>query len=226
MSPATAEAVIAQAWGAPIFEERPAPGVPSDFYASYFMGAGIGNCNVGSGAFYSANLGPVCLTPDGAYFVYEAGNPGSSMLTDARLIQGRRPVTIAEVVPIQSHGASQLDRTISALNQYRESATGGSSRNSASDALRFLDALPKYLPAPKAARSDTGIITLFWHVDNFYADAEFHGDGKFSVFTRERLGGGTRDEALDEEPIEQAAGAWLKTYMAPMFPRSLIVAAA
>jgi hypothetical protein len=206
ISPAIAEAVNPQSWGAPIYEERPAP---------------VGSS--GSYAIYSVNLGTVCLSAGGAYFVYGTGNT-AALVTETRLIEGRQPVTIAEVVPIQSQGPSQLDRTIAALNQYRASA-GGPSQNPASDALRFLDALPKYLPAPKAARSDTGMITLFWHVDNFYADAEFHGDSKFSVFTRERVGSGTRDEALDEEPIEQAAGAWLKTYLAPIFPRSLTAAA-
>jgi hypothetical protein len=222
MLPAIAEAVSAQTWGAPIFEERAAPVGSSGSYANY-LGSGMSNCTMSSGAIYSVNLGTFCLSAGGAYFVYGTGNT-AAMQTEARLIEGRRPVTIAEVVPIQSHGASQLDRTIAALNQYRVSADG-TSQNPASDALRFLDALPKYLPAPKAARSDTGTITLFWHVDNFYADAEFHGDSKFSIFTRQRVGGETHDEALDEEQIEQAAGAWLKTYMAPMLPRSLTAAA-
>jgi hypothetical protein len=200
------EAVSSQTWGAPIFEERPVPAGAS-----------------GSYPVYSVNLGTVCLSAGGAYFVYGIGNTAATM-TETLLIEGRQPLTIAEVVPIQSHSASQLDRTIAALNQYR-AATGESSLNPAADALQFLDALPKYLPSPKAARSDTGTITLFWNVDNFYADAEFLGDSKFSIFTRERVGNQTRDEVLEEEPIGQAGGTWLRTYLAPMFPRTLTAAA-
>jgi hypothetical protein len=207
MPPAIVQAVSPPTLGTPIFEERPAPAGACGLYA----------------AIYSPSLAAVWSSADGAYFVYPSGNT-AAMLTEARLIEGRRPATVAESVPVRSQSASQLDRTIAAINQFRVSADG-SAKSSALDALRFLDALPKYLPAPKAARGDTGVVTLFWHVDNFYADVEFRGDGKFSVFTRERLGGENRDQSLDEETLDQAAGAWLKTYMAPMFPRYAIATA-
>jgi hypothetical protein len=151
------------------------------------------------------------------FFLPDGFFPGVLPATVARLIEGRQPSTIAASLPIQQAGASQLERTIATLNQYIQSPAGDSS-NPATEALQFLNALPQYLPAPKAAESDSGMITLFWEVDNFYADAEFHGDGKFSAFTRHRVEGKDHDEVLDEHPIEDAAGGWLATYMAPLFP--------
>jgi hypothetical protein len=148
---------------------------------------------------------------------------GAPTFTQTRLTESRPPATIAEPVPIQVAGATQLERTIASLNQYR---TASEAPNAARDALRFLEALPGHLPAPKAAQSESGVITLFWHVDNFYADAEFRGNGKFSVFTRSRANGKTLDGGLDDEPVENAGGAWLAIHLAPMLPSRSRIAAA
>jgi len=137
--------------------------------------------------------------------------------TAARLISGRQPDTVTAALIIQQRGASQLERTIASLHLHSQSFLIGAP-NPANEALQFLKAVPQYLPAPKAAKSDTGMITLFWDIEGFYADIEFNGDGKFSVFTRNRSGDSTVDDVLDGHPLEQAASKWLTNYMSPLFP--------
>ncbi len=135
-----------------------------------------------------------------------------------RLIEGRQPSTVATPLPIQHQIASQLDRTIATLNQYANSPAGGNS-SPARQALVFLCSLPSYLPAPKAAESDSGMVTLFWDTDQFYADVEFRGDERLSLFSRSRVDGANQDEALDDYPIGDAVGEWLNTHLGPLFPR-------
>jgi hypothetical protein len=214
VAPLTAEVCDPQTWGVPIIEERPASA--SRPPNNYIVEAG--------GDFYTAiNLGRLCYSGGRAYALYGTANTVPAFNV-GDLIEGLRPETVAETVHVRAQPYSQLERTIASLYQYR--MLGSDYEKPASDALRFLDALPKYLPTPRAAMSETGMITMFWHVGNFYADAEFHGDGTLNIFTRERVAVGNKDESLEGEPIDRAITiTWLKTHLAPMFPRSAIIAA-
>lgn len=113
---------------------------------------------------------------------------------------------------------SQLDRTCQALNRFAHSQEA-KAQSTAKDALVFLSEFPGYLPAPLAAEDEEGVITLFWHTESMYADIEFHGDGKFSVFTRAR-GSGSEDRVLQNQILDNAAGPWLEDFFGAMFPKN------
>jgi len=136
--------------------------------------------------------------------------------TEIPQIEGRLPATYAALLPVQTAGMSQLERTFVALRQFATSPVNGDSR-AADEALSFLTAIPHYLPAPKAAESESGMITLFWDTPDFYADVELRGDGHFSVFTRNRES--KLDATLDDHPLEEACGNWLPTYFSLLLPK-------
>jgi hypothetical protein len=142
-------------------------------------------------------------------------SPGSSN-TENLLIAGRLPGTVTQPVLIEERVISPLERTIATLKQFAQVPAAGTA-SPARQALQFLDAIPKHLPAPKAVESDSGVVTLFWETGAFYADVEFFGDSKFSVFTRTRTAGGSQDDVLDEHPLDDVNGAWLRQLLGPLF---------
>ncbi len=140
-----------------------------------------------------------------------------SSVTEGLLIAGRKAYTITPPLPTEQRVVSPLERAITTLNQFAQAPAAGSPAP-ARDALQFLHAIPKYLPTPKAVESDSGVVTLFWETGAFYADVEFFGDSKFSVFTRTRtVGGSSQDEVLDEHPLNDVNGAWLRQLLGPLF---------
>jgi hypothetical protein len=136
--------------------------------------------------------------------------------TEIPLLEGRSPSTFVAPLPTEQLVTSQLERTMVKLTQFSLAPACGNSQP-ANDALSFLAAIPQYLPAPKVAEDDTGMITLFWNTPSFYGDIEFRGDGRFSVFTR--LRDGTGDRFLEDHPLHDAAGDWLYDYMRTLFPK-------
>jgi hypothetical protein len=100
----------------------------------------------------------------------------------------------------------QRERTLAVLQELVRSPAGTSAR-AAEEALRALAVVPGFGPAPKAAASESGLITLFWDSPSYYADMEFPGDGTFSVFTRHRVGEHREDAVQEREPLDNAPGA-------------------
>lgn len=148
-------------------------------------------------------------------FIAQPFKPGLSS-TENVLISGYPPGTVASPVLIEGQVISPLERTIATLRQFAQMSCGDNPAP-AREALQFLNAIPKYLPVPKAVESDSGMVTLFWETNSFYADVEFLGDGKFSVFTRNRTESGPRDEVLDDHPLNDANGVWLREFLGPLF---------
>jgi hypothetical protein len=151
-------------------------------------------------------------------FIAQPFKPGLSS-TENALISGNPPGTVASPVLIEGQVISPLERTIATLRRFAQMSSGGNSAP-AHEALQFLNAIPKYLPVPKAVESDSGMVALFWETDRFYADVEFLGNGKFSVFTRRRTKSGPQDAVLDERPLEDANGVWLREFLGPLFQRT------
>lgn len=150
---------------------------------------------------------------DLAIALQEGEPPG--LATEIPLITGQTPRTLSMRVGSYVVLPSRLERTLAALRKFAVNPITGD-RSPAVDALAFLERVPQYLPAPKAAEAEDGLITLFWETPNFYADIEFRGDERFSVFTRNRTSG--RDEVLDDAPLTEANGSWLSTYLEPLLP--------
>jgi hypothetical protein len=135
------------------------------------------------------------------------------------------PRSMGQPTVVQEMPQSQLQRTTAALIEFAANPPAGGTPDAATDALKFVDLLPGYFPAPKAVQSEDGIITLFWKTEKIYADIEFHGDRTFSVFTRSK-GEKKGDDGLDSVPLSDSAGAWLFQYLGELLPSSVLPAAA
>lgn len=73
--------------------------------------------------------------------------------------------------------------------------------------------IPAGLPLPKAMIASSGSIGLYWNTELAFADIEIEGNGRFSLFTRQKTG--AQEETFhDDESTNALTPAWLAERLA------------
>jgi hypothetical protein len=118
------------------------------------------------------------------------------------------------------YGQDRLQLLTTELNLYRDLSDGwngpdsvGPNSSDIDDAQGLVAQLSAGLPIPKAMISSSGTIGLYWNTDHAFADIEFEGDGKFSLFTR--LKSSAHDERFfDDQSLHAITPRWLSEQLA------------
>lgn len=81
------------------------------------------------------------------------------------------------------------------------------------NAQTLLSRIPAGMPLPKSMIASSGSIGLYWNTELAFADIEIEGNGRFSLFTRKKIG--TQEETFhDDESTNTVTPAWLAERLA------------
>ena len=77
----------------------------------------------------------------------------------------------------------------------------------------LLSRIPAGFPLPKAMVASSGSIGLYWNTELAFADIEIESKGRFSLFTRQKIG--AQEETFhDDESTNTLTSAWLAKRLA------------
>ncbi len=75
-------------------------------------------------------------------------------------------------------------------------------------AKAFLAKIPAGMPIPKAMLSASGEVGLYWDTPTMFADISFEGNGKLSLFTRQKFGQHL-ENFVDDVSLADVTQEWL-----------------